>query len=642
MRGGTYTYAMLGQTVLSGKDGSSGNYINIWNYPGETPIIDFISYPNSTDGCIITIENADYVYLKGIECKNLKQPSSGAFLHKGLYIGEDVNYSIIENCNIHHIGGWGVIIYGGSNTAGTASSNNLILNCDSHHNSDRYSAGDPWGGADGFLINSYNGTAYPSMNNTFRYCRSYWNGDDGWDNRLFSGSLTYDGCWAFKNGYQPGETDSDPDVLSAGGNGYGFKLGSKYDTDVSTVLRTIYNCLSFENRETGFQYGHSTDPGEADFSCNTYHCVAYGQNLGFLYGPLDVGTNTLTNNLSYGNVDDFVQADVNDTYNASDSSYWYERNFTSTAADFASLNSSGTDGARNSNGSLPVLSFLHLASTSNLIGAGITISGIDYDAVGNLWSSPPSIGAYEYVTATTPTRTPTRTPSLSISATRTPSLSVSSAVVTPSPTPSLSISVTRTPSLSVSSAVVTPSPTPSLSISATRTPSLSISATPSLSISRTPSLSVSSAVVTPSPTPSLSISRTPSLSISRTPSLSISRTQTPSVTPSLSISKTPSLSISKTPSLSISATRTPSRTPSLSVPGNFYNVTRYSVVGGVCDTNLGSGTINNATALSVGYYYCYTPEVYYISSTAASSANNTTITSAARTTCDLAAGLDCS
>ena len=43
VRGGTYTYSMIGETVLSGKSGTAGKMINILNYPEEKPIIDFSS-----------------------------------------------------------------------------------------------------------------------------------------------------------------------------------------------------------------------------------------------------------------------------------------------------------------------------------------------------------------------------------------------------------------------------------------------------------------------------------------------------------------------------------------------------------------------------------------------------------------------
>lgn len=37
MRGGTYSYTT--QQVMTGKNGTSGNMINVWAYPGETPVI---------------------------------------------------------------------------------------------------------------------------------------------------------------------------------------------------------------------------------------------------------------------------------------------------------------------------------------------------------------------------------------------------------------------------------------------------------------------------------------------------------------------------------------------------------------------------------------------------------------------------
>lgn len=391
VRGGIYTYSMVGQVRLANKSGTAENPIKVWNYPGETPIIDFLDYPNTSSASIMRIENVSYLHMRGIRCRHLLQPTSGSITHVGIRIAQNVNNCVFMQCTADHIGGWGFVVYGGSNTPNTASSNNIFWNCDSHHISDRYSTGDPWGGSDGFLINSYNGTAYPSMNNIFRGCRSYWNSDDGWDNRLFNGSLIYEDCWAFWNGYRPGETVSDPDQRIEGGNGYGFKLGSKYTPHTAEVLRVMFNCTAFENRGTGIQLEHSDS--QYDMGSRIYNNTAYGNgSAGFSHGPISVGTTWLRNNLSFSNGYDIVSnhISIDDDYNASTSSYWYRRDFIPVASDFVSLNSIGVDGPRQDDGSLPDLNFLKLASGSQLINVGANVE-LPYDG------SAPDIGAFEFI-----------------------------------------------------------------------------------------------------------------------------------------------------------------------------------------------------------------------------------------------------
>lgn len=61
-----------------------------------------------------------------------------------------------------------------------------------------------------------------------------------------------------------------------------------------------------------------------------------------------------------------------------------------TDADFSSLNSTGMSGPRQSDGSLPDLNFLNLASTSDLIDVGTANTGLPY------YGLAPDLGAYEY------------------------------------------------------------------------------------------------------------------------------------------------------------------------------------------------------------------------------------------------------
>ena len=63
MRGGTWTYAMMGTTQLTNKSGTAGNYITIENYPGESPIINFSANTFSSQVIGIYIQNANYFYI---------------------------------------------------------------------------------------------------------------------------------------------------------------------------------------------------------------------------------------------------------------------------------------------------------------------------------------------------------------------------------------------------------------------------------------------------------------------------------------------------------------------------------------------------------------------------------------------------
>jgi hypothetical protein len=403
IRGGTYSYSDIGLTTLSSRNGTSGNPIRIFNYPNEHPVFDYQNYyPESTTRAL-RIDNCDYIHIKGLEIKNLRQGSTGT--NNGIYIGASSSNNIIENCNIHHIGGWGVVILGGSDTEGEESNNNHILNVDSHHHADRLTG---WGGADGFLMNSYRTSTtswpYASTGTVYENCRAWRNSDDGWDHRLFNGDVTLINCQAFENGWRPGATDEDADDMSTtGGNGYGFKLGSVYNAHTAVVLRTMHGCLAFNNRETGIQCESSAGgtPTQYDLGSRIYNNTAYGNGrAGFSHGAIHVGTTWLRNNLSYANSYDIASDDpsIDDDYNASDSHYWRRRDFIPTAYDFISLDPTGVDGTRKEDGSLPVLNFLRLRETSPLVDVGVYV-GLSYNG------EAPDLGAFETgvpVSVTTP------------------------------------------------------------------------------------------------------------------------------------------------------------------------------------------------------------------------------------------------
>ena len=352
MRGGTYYYKS--RTNLANKSGSSGNMINIWNYPGESPIIncrDFASY--SVNDCIY-LNNVDYVYLKGIRITNMPQQNSD-YGRYGIILWNDVNNCKFEKMEIDHIGGWGL-------TIGDNSQNNLFLYCDSHHNEDPKSG---YGNADGFQSQSASST-----NNTFRGCRSWWNSDDGFDFRQSDGLIIIDNCWAFWNGYVPGTSTS-------AGNGEGFKIGSKREPATTNTLRIVTNCVSFQNKSMGFGL---LSLETTALRALVYNCTSYNNGSGgFQANAYTIAV--LRNNLSYANAGDYINSYADAQYNS-----W--NGFSVSNTDFLTLDSGGVDEERQSDGSFPVTNFLKLAKSSKLIDAGVDV-GLPYGG------NAPDLGAFE-------------------------------------------------------------------------------------------------------------------------------------------------------------------------------------------------------------------------------------------------------
>src|SRR5674476_1595095 len=368
MRGGTYHYGTT-MNLLAGKSGTSGNTIKVWAYPGEFPVIDYAGVSLSGQKIALRLNSISYVHFKGFRIANMAQENtSNAWPHYGIILYNDISNCIFEQLEVDHIGGTGFTIADRCN-------NNIFLNCDSHHHQDPYSA-EPYGMSDGFESGSHG--ANTSTNNTFKNCRSWSNSDDGWDFRQADGVYTVDGCWSFRNGFIPGTS-------TAGGNGDGYKLGGKTSPSTNTILRTIKNSIAFENRATGI----TPEPDVADnvFGLDVINCTSY-KNARDLGEGINTGYyNNYTrvrNTIAYANIHSNVWMQGGAVH---DHNSW-DIPKTVTDADFLSVNSTGTDGPRQSGGSLPVTNFLHLAAGSSLIDVGVNV-GLAY--AGNA----PDLGAFE-------------------------------------------------------------------------------------------------------------------------------------------------------------------------------------------------------------------------------------------------------
>jgi hypothetical protein len=360
LRGGTYQYTSL--QVLTNKNGTASDTIKVWAFPSEIPTLDFSSITPSGNMQAITVSNCSYIHFRGFRVTGLGQDVTGAGISWG-WSNYFASYLLIENITVDHIGGYGFTNDDGSNY-------NYYLNCDAHHNADPHTT-PAYDGANGFGQTGYN----TSTGTLYEGCRAWNNSDDGFDLYGVAGFVIFKNCWAFFNGYD--------DNFNELGNGNGFKLGPTIDLH-NTHLRTVTNCISIKNKASGY------DENAGQYIIYCYNNVAYNNgifNFAWAYHPETTG-NIFRNNLSF----------TGENYWGGIPAWTHDHNswdygVTVTNADFISLDFTQLAAARKADGSLPDIDFLHLASGSDLIDAGINV-GLPYAGMA------PDMGAFEYNTTT--------------------------------------------------------------------------------------------------------------------------------------------------------------------------------------------------------------------------------------------------
>ena len=375
VRGGTYTdfkglYSGSYYGVrVSSKSGTSDNWIRVYNYPDEVPTLDCTTLPDGGSKYGVALDTCNYWYIKGLIVTSVHDSVANDSAAWGFL---DCTNFYIERCDATDSGnGLG---YGGQ------CDDMYFLNCDAYELYDVYDSG---GLANGFSTN-----IGPGSHHTFEGCRAWLCSDDGWDcfsNWQGSGYITYINCWAFENGDYGGYT----------GNGAGFKWGMSFDSAETGVQRLLQNCISFDN--TGYGYDESQDPGEdaESIKAELYNCVSFnnstGYNMGYGAGhDTSQAVDIVRNCISYSETLGTFHAN-----NTVDHCSWQD-GLSVSDADFVSVTSTEAKGARQANGDLPVLTFLHLAAGSDLIAAGVAVVGLVLDGDKQNWDDPPSLGAYEY------------------------------------------------------------------------------------------------------------------------------------------------------------------------------------------------------------------------------------------------------
>lgn len=374
IRGGTYSItkgvnSCASQTdtvnaILLNKSGSTSKPINYVAYSGETPVFDF---SGMKDNCRVKGFNisASWITLKGLELKGVPQGNNLNHESWGVWINGSNN--VIERLNVHNIQGAGVFIQNGGY--------NLVLNTDSHDNYDPMTSNGAGQSADGFGAHIKAG--YPG--NVFRGCRAWNNSDDGFDLINAYSSVTIENSWAWHHGYLPGT-----DTPVAAGNGNGFKLGGYGGVYVSGAPKHILRqSVAFNNKASGVYANHH--PVANDYFNNTSY------NNGTDFNMLSISSSggatnlgTLRNNIAYKGTLLANTSGVNTRYNSWDSG----TGVSVSDSDFQSVSTSGWNASRQSDGSLPVLKYLRLASGSDLIDKGGDVK-LPYSG------SAPDLGAFE-------------------------------------------------------------------------------------------------------------------------------------------------------------------------------------------------------------------------------------------------------
>ena len=190
-------------------------------------------------------------------------------------------------------------------------------------------------------------------------------------------ATTLENCWSFNNGYLKNGNISS-------GNGNGFKMGGGDTSNINHLKHNMVlkRCLAFDNRVKGFDQNNNTG------SMTLYNCTAYRNGSNYVIsGVLDSGKVLIVINcVSVGNFGSLGGFAIQQTNS------WLSP-FSVSNADFVTVDTAGARGPRKADGSLPDITFMHLAAGSRLINAG-TIVGLPYSG------SAPDLGAFEYETTT--------------------------------------------------------------------------------------------------------------------------------------------------------------------------------------------------------------------------------------------------
>lgn len=354
------------------KSGTPDRPIRYWAQPGERPVFDFSAVKPAGWRVTAFRIDASWLHLRGLEVVGVQvtiktHTQSICFDNQG-------SHNRYEQLGMHD--GMAIGLWIGSG------SDNLVLNCDAYRNYDYVSENGRGGNVDGFGYHGRKG----SLGNVFRGCRAWFNSDDGFDLINSAEVATIENCWAFYNGYTP---DFRP---LADGNG--FKAGGHAGTSVDRLpepipRHVVKGSVAVGNKANGFYANHHTGGIE------WHHNTAFRNHVNFNLRGRERSDNRtvvpgrghrLKNNLGFrGGVEVAeLSAEASDV-----AANYFTLPVSITAEDFLSLDESELTKARQPDGGLPEIRFLHLAPGSDAIDRGIDVGR-------PFFGHAPDLGAFEH------------------------------------------------------------------------------------------------------------------------------------------------------------------------------------------------------------------------------------------------------
>ncbi len=369
-KGGRYA---CDSTITLAQSGRADARILLWAAPGEKPVLDFAAQPYGAVHRAFML-SGDYWHLRGLEITHAGD--------NGIKV--EGSHNRIEACVLHDNGDTGIQLgfaHETQNPGGALCAFNEIINCDSYRNFDFDNAG---GDADGFACKMHNGKG-----NVFRGCRSWHNGDDGWDLFETDWPVEITDCWTWHNG---DKTDFDSTykakmgkpMSSYQGNGNGFKLGGNGAGGSSQGVHVARRCVSFDNY---FRSKKGFDQNSHKGGVIVENCLSFqnGYNYMFENDPQAGAANIFRNNIAFG-----VKGSLDHEFSAAailKNNSW-DLPVQATVADFQSLSEDLAKAPRGADGSLPVNAFAKLVPGSDLIDQGVDV-GMPFAG------KAPDLGAFE-------------------------------------------------------------------------------------------------------------------------------------------------------------------------------------------------------------------------------------------------------
>jgi hypothetical protein len=362
LRGGTYAitetqmarqeriYACM---IYLDKSGREGKTINYFAYPGEHPVFDFSAVRPANLRVAAFYVTGNYIHLQGFDVVGVQvtiktHTQSECFENHG-------SHNVYEQLSMHDGMAIGFYLLEGAD--------NLILNCDAYRNWDYFSENGRGGNTDGFGCHPAAG----GKNNIFRGCRAWFNSDDGYDCINAHEATVFDHCWGFYNGFNKDfESEGDGNGFKAGG--YARRPGSEVPDPVPR--NTVQFCLAVGNKANGFYSNHHIN------GSNWYNNSAYRNHVNFnmlnrlreeVMGDVPGYGHKMRNNLGYKGGQEVAMLDQAKCDLANN---YFDLALNATDDDFQSLDETQLTAARNADGSLPDIAFMHLKPSSQFVDKG--------------------------------------------------------------------------------------------------------------------------------------------------------------------------------------------------------------------------------------------------------------------------------